>query len=252
MPPRAIAGPALLCSVDIIAKNDDNGHMQTYPGGKGGGGVYQKIINLIPPHQTYIETHLGGGAIMRYKKPAIKNIGIDIDSIVIQDWRKRNLSTKLIQSDAVEYLKKYKFKDDEFVYSDPPYLLESRRSRRIYRHEYTKKQHFELLKCLKSLPCKVMISGYWSKLYSDTLANWSSFSFQAQTQNGTAVEWVWFNYPQPTKLHDYRFLGDTFRERERIKRKKMRWVKKLESMPRLEHQALLDAMDTAFVHNRQL
>jgi len=37
----------------------------TYPGGKGGSGVYQKIINLIPPHDVYIETHLGGGSIMR-------------------------------------------------------------------------------------------------------------------------------------------------------------------------------------------
>ena len=35
----------------------------TYPGGKGGNGFYQKIINLIPPHDVYIETHLGGGAI---------------------------------------------------------------------------------------------------------------------------------------------------------------------------------------------
>lgn len=35
-----------------------------YPGGKGGAGVYQTIINNIPPHDTYIETHLGGGNIL--------------------------------------------------------------------------------------------------------------------------------------------------------------------------------------------
>ena len=33
-----------------------------YPGGKGGAGVYQTIINNIPPHDTYIETHLGSFA----------------------------------------------------------------------------------------------------------------------------------------------------------------------------------------------
>lgn len=28
-----------------------------YHGGKGG--VFQKLINLMPPHEVYIETHLG-------------------------------------------------------------------------------------------------------------------------------------------------------------------------------------------------
>jgi len=45
-----------------------------WAGGKAGAGVYQKLINLIPPHRTYIETHLGGGAIMRYKLPAKTNM----------------------------------------------------------------------------------------------------------------------------------------------------------------------------------
>jgi DNA adenine methylase len=44
-------------------------------------------------------------------------------------------------------------------------------------------------------------------------------------------------------LHDYRYLGDDFRERERIKRKTKRWTAKLQSMPILERQALLSAID---------
>jgi DNA adenine methylase len=55
-----------------------------YPGGKGG--VYQKLINIMPPHEVYIETHLGGGAIMRNKRPAKINIGIEIDPKVIAMW----------------------------------------------------------------------------------------------------------------------------------------------------------------------
>ena len=35
-----------------------------------------------------------------------------------------------------------------------------------------------------------------------------------------ATEWVWMNYPEPIALHDYRYLGEDFREREPIKRKK--------------------------------
>jgi hypothetical protein len=33
-----------------------------------------------------------------------------------------------------------------------------------------------------------------------------------------------FNFPEPVALHDYRYLGEDFRQRERIKRKKQRWV----------------------------
>ena len=49
-----------------------------YAGGKGGPGVYQKIINLMPPHEVYIEPFVGGGAIMRLKRPARLNIGLDL------------------------------------------------------------------------------------------------------------------------------------------------------------------------------
>ena len=88
----------------------------------------------------------------------------------------------------------------------------------------------------------VMISGYQSDLYCQALKKWQTTSFQAKTRQGVATEWVWFNYPPPVELHDYRYLGDTFRERERIKRKTNRWVDRLQSMPVLERQALLAAI----------
>ena len=61
--------------------------MATYPGGKNGPGVYQRIISLMPPHQTYIEPFLGGGAIMRLKRPASLNIGIDRDRVPVEKAR---------------------------------------------------------------------------------------------------------------------------------------------------------------------
>lgn len=229
-------------NLDSITGNDDNGRMKSYPGGKAGAGVYQKLINLIPPHSTYIETHLGGGAVMNYKRPAITNIGIDIDPVLVEAWKREALEfpITLVCEDAVSFLKRYSFDGTEFVYADPPYLLNTRRGGKLYRHEYTKEQHIKLLSCLKKLPCQVMISGYWSKLYATTLSQWRTVSFQAQTRAGTpATEWVWLNYPKTIELHDYRYLGNTFRERERIKRKKERWVDRLKKMPRLERQALL-------------
>jgi site-specific DNA-adenine methylase len=64
--------------LDSIAIFSDARGM-VYPGGKNGAGVYQTIINLMPPHDVYIEPFLGGGAIMRQKRPALLNIGVDLD-----------------------------------------------------------------------------------------------------------------------------------------------------------------------------
>lgn len=50
-----------------------------YLGAKSGSGVYQAIVAQMPPHDTYIETHLGSGAVMRAKPPAARSIGVEID-----------------------------------------------------------------------------------------------------------------------------------------------------------------------------
>ena len=51
------------------------------------------------------------------------------------------------------------------------------------------------------------------------------------------------NYPPPTRLHDYRYLGDNYRQRERIKRKKQRWAAKWARLDILERQAILSALE---------
>jgi hypothetical protein len=89
----------------------------------------------------------------------------------------------------------------------------------------------------------VAISGYWSALYATELADWRTSTFQTVNHAGRpATEWLWMNYPKPLDLHDYRYLGRDFRERERIKRKKTRWTERLRSMPDLERYALMEAI----------
>ena len=51
--------------------------MSTYPGGKGGAGVYQTLISQMPPHSTYIEAFTGGGGVLRHKRPAALNVDVD-------------------------------------------------------------------------------------------------------------------------------------------------------------------------------
>lgn len=47
-----------------------------YPGAKAAPGVYQAIINEIPPHRVYVEAFVGGGAILLRKRPAEASIVI--------------------------------------------------------------------------------------------------------------------------------------------------------------------------------
>ena len=48
----------------------------SYPGGKAGSGVYQTIINQMPPHKTYIEAFVCAGGVLRNKRRAEVNIAI--------------------------------------------------------------------------------------------------------------------------------------------------------------------------------
>ncbi len=211
-----------------------------YPGGKGNN--YQHLINLIPPHRVYIETHLGGGAVLRNKKPAIANFGIEIDAQVISRWGKMpELQYKLLEMDAIKFLESFDFQGDEFVYCDPPYLHETRLKKKIYKHEYTKNDHIELLNVISKVPCNVMISGYPSELYDDILRDWIFLEIPGSSHIGKREEGVWLNY-SPKSLHDYRFLGDNFRERERIKRKLNRWRSRASALPEFERQLIISSL----------
>lgn len=217
-----------------------------YPGGKNGAGVYQKIINQMPPHDVYIEPFLGSGAIMRTKKPAaIANIGVDRSTSAIAAFDEPPGCIAHC-GDGISFLHHgYKFTGRELVYCDPPYVRSSRRSARpIYEHEMTDAHHYKLLSILHRLPCLVMVSGYYSKIYAKDLADWRLVTFEAMTRRGPAIEHLWMNYPEPVALHDYRYLGDDFRERERIKRKVKRWHKKFSDLPKLEQCGILSSLLT--------
>lgn len=227
----------------------------TYPGGKNGSGVYQAIINQMPPHRVYVEAFLGGGAIMRAKRPAAVNIGLDLDANAVTNFTAADHTAsfgdvgrfEIMQADAVEFLRDNVFRGDELVYCDPPYVHSTRTKLNLYNFEMTDEEHRALLAVLRGLPCMVMISGYESELYRDTLADWHHITFQAMTRGGRpATEWLWMNFAPPVELHDYQFLGADYRERERIKKKKDRLTKKLRAMPRLERQAMLAAIQEAW------
>lgn len=228
--------------------------MSSYQGGKGAGGVSETIINKMPKHSKYIETHLGGGRVLLKKKPALTNIAIEIDKSVINDFIKNTNreDIKYHNTDAIKFISSNIdiFTKDTLVYSDPPYVFSARKNKKpIYNYEYTDQDHIELLTTLDKLNCFVMISGYNNKLYENFLTppKWYRFDFNAMTRRGVRVESIWCNFnPDDYIKHDYTFIGNNFRERERIKRKAKRWINNLSKLPIDERNYLLSHIANNF------
>jgi hypothetical protein len=214
-------------------------------GGKGR--AFQRIISMMPPHRIYIETHLGNGAVLRRKRPAQRSVGIDLDSRVVERWRNDPFpGLELVHGCAVDFLRGFAFTGDELVYCDPPYWADARRRTRCYRHDYTRDQHRELVDVLTTLACRVMLSGYRNPLYDEMLASWSRHDIVNQTQVGPVQESVWTNFEPGHHLHDYSYVGDDFRERERIKRGRRTQVERLRRVAPLERAAMLSDIAEAF------
>jgi len=211
-----------------------------YFGSKATSGLYQAIIALMPPHEVYIETHLGGGAIMQRKHPSLTSIGVDIDPRPLKDF-KCSYPVELVNGCAHDFLKNYNYTGAELVYSDPPYLLSTRTSQRRYRFDYTERKHRELLKILKTLPCQVILSGYRSSLYDDLLTGWNTIELQVMNQGGVRTEKLWFNFTAD-RVHSARFAGKNFTHRQSIKRKAERWQKNYAAMPHAERVAIMAAL----------
>ena len=100
---------------------------------------------------------------------------------------------------ALEVLKKYDAPDVLF-YSDPPYLPSTRHGGKAaaYNVEMTEADHVLLLQALRQCKGKVMLSGYASPLYDETLSGWRRIERKAKVQvsnsGGERTEVLWMNY----------------------------------------------------------
>ncbi|HZX32367.1 MAG TPA: DNA adenine methylase [Rhodocyclaceae bacterium] len=213
-----------------------------YFGSKQASGAYQAIIAAMPPHDVYIESHLGGGAVMRFKPPAARSIGLDLDRGALDAFQ-GSYPVELRCADARSTIDEFDYAGSGrvLIYSDPPYLHETRTSNKRYRCEYTTEDHIELLETLKGVPAFVILSGYPSKLYDDLLPGWRTYEFQVMTRGGVRTEKLWMNF-EPDSAHWATFAGKDFTDRQRIKRKAQRWAENFRELPPGERTAILAAL----------
>jgi DNA adenine methylase len=234
----------------------------------GNGSCFRYLVNQIPPHSHLIVPFAGHCAIVRNMRLPQQVLINDLDGKVTRWWRRHlevttpkpeteystqiETQIEIRQQCGLELLEEVRRRMQfagglmPFVYLDPPYLLSTRKSGTRYRHELTNDEHVRLLAIAKELPCRVMISGYSSKLYLQQLADWRHFDFPSQTRGGMATEHVWCNYAAPAELQDYRYLGRDRRERFKLQRRAENLIAKLSRLPAIERNAMLAAVDSHF------
>lgn len=252
--------------------------LKNYNGCKGGNGVYQQIISVIPPHKILVVPFLGHCGITRHIKPADILIGVDASQKVINAWKnylKNTLKYDVIYDSegVIEIFVKIKntlgnlpkrielYCQDAFIfiqnqlllsipehefkhtvlYLDPPYPFSTRKSNvNIYDFEMTDNQHQHLLSLLIGMRFNVIISSYKNEMYNNGLLGWNTHSFSVGTRKGKATETIYYNFNNDYGLlHDYRFLGTDFKDRERIRLKVSRWVNRLEKLDPKERMSIV-------------
>lgn len=116
--------------------------------------------------------------------------------------RLRGDTTHLVQiehMDALRLIERYNH-SDVLIYADPPYLLETRRSGKLYQDEMSAAAHAEFLDIIRNSKAKIIVSGYDSEMYNAALKGWKKDSTLSQTTSTKkARETIWMNYDPPAE-----------------------------------------------------
>lgn len=235
--------PASSPVASMLERVDDS----RYYGGKSAAGTWQWLISLMCTHAEYVEPFAGKGGLFRRKPAALRSMLIDLDPDVCGWWKRLAWpGARIVNGDGIAWLEEHAavLHYDRIIYCDPPYLLTTRKRKKLYRFEMTGKQHRRLLQAVLGARCAVMLSGYASRLYDEALVGWKRFTRKVMTRGGTKAEEVcWLNYDPdratPALATAYHALGATFRERERVAKRIRRWVSSLMGMPPIERRAIL-------------
>lgn len=110
-------------------------------------------------------------------------------------------SVQIENRPALDLIRKFNH-DNVLIYADPPYLLNTRGGKQ-YRCEMSEQDHVELLAALREHKGYVILSGYSSELYDDTLRGWQRITKKSYNQNSDPrMEVLWCNFYAEPSLFD--------------------------------------------------
>jgi len=217
----------------------------SYPGNKATSASGPKIAAIFPQHSFYWEFCLGSGGISRIKSPAPFSVGIEVNPDVIARFREHYSPEMLvINGDVFHYAEQAAhFPQDHLIYSDPPYPHGTRSQLNLYgQNEWSDDDHRKYLHQLRKATCSVVISSYPNPIYDEILHDWNTLTWTTSVHGRRSTEIIYFNFDLPAKRSDYKFIGANRSERQAIKRKANRWIKRLNELEPAVREFILDYM----------
>lgn len=224
-----------------------------YPGNKNIPGLIHKIVNQIPPCKNFCEPFAGSAAVSTFLSllPEL-NLNFylnDIDPAVTDEFDYPAGST-VTNLDALYFLKilnNSTDRTDSFIFMDPPYHHSTRNSQsELYGTTMSHHQHVQFLSSVIDIKSNCMIIHPVCDLYDQHLKSFRQVQLSVRYHNKTSIEKLYMNYPEPEQLLTYACAGKDCWDRQRIKRKGDRLVRKLSSLPDLERNYILDRIRERF------
>jgi len=245
---------------------------ETYFGGKNGAGVWQTLINHVPPHDVLLVPFAGHCALSQHIAPCKMLVLCDLATEVKDWWNAGRLPDHAIfhQRDGLQLLELITAaivaktsvgvihdmpRERIVIYCDPPYRLSTRTSKTRYQHDWTDAEHRRFLQAVSSLSAAgypIMISHYRNPMYDVALSEWHRTDYTGVTRGGARTESLYCNF-DVTELHDSRYFGGESskqssprRQREVMKRREQSAIRKILAMSPMERQRFLRSLVAAF------
>lgn len=184
--------------------------------------IYDSAFETVPEDSFeravnfYIRLNMGHGFRTNGEKVGWKN---DVQgrerAYASQDWC--NLPNKIMLAaerlrgvqienmPAAELIKRFNHQN-VLIYADPPYVLSTRHGKQ-YRHEMSNEAQSDLLEVLHAHKGAVLISGYDSDLYNDSLHDWYRVETDCYSQTASKKrEILWMNFEPAGQMSIKDFL----------------------------------------------
>ncbi|WP_299116888.1 hypothetical protein [uncultured Winogradskyella sp.] len=216
--------------------------MSKYIGNKNFSNVFPTLCNMIPKAERYFSLFLGGGGV-EFSKEFINCNWIASDKNLQVQKNSSSMALRFY-SDYKELLEKEKITQNDFIFADPPYLFDCRKSKsKLYKDEFNYEDHVEFLNYMISLQCRILITHPSHLLYENKLVEWERKELKYMTRGGWYQDNIYTNYfPDHVELFCYNYLGKDRTDRQRIKRKRKNVLKKINSLSFHEKKAILSEL----------